>query len=73
MLDLVLENGNLITMNNDNDILLNKDVYIDAGKIIAIKETTNKEKIPDCRIRIDATNKYLLPGFINTHTHIFQT
>ena len=44
MLDLVLENGNLITMNNDNDILLNKDVYIDAGKIIAIKETRTRKK-----------------------------
>ena len=73
MLDLVLENGNLITMNNNNDILLNKDVYIDEGEIIAIKETTNKGKKPDCRKNIDVTNKYLLPGFINTHTHIFQT
>jgi len=73
MLDLVLENGNLITMNDNNDILFKKDIFINQGEIIAIKDTTNKRKKLDCRLKIDVTNKYLLPGFINTHTHIFQT
>ena len=72
MFDLVLKNGNLITMNNNDEILYNKDLFIKDGKIVAIKETSNKNKL-DCRKKYDVTHKYLLPGFINTHTHIFQT
>jgi len=73
MIDLVLENANLITMNANNDILLNKDIFINQGEIISIKDTTNKKKKPECRFKKNVTNKYLLPGFVNTHTHIFQT
>ena len=72
MFDLVLKNGNLITMNNNDEILYNKDLFIKDGKIVAIKGTSNKNEL-DCRKKYDVTHKYLLPGFINTHTHIFQT
>ena len=44
MIDLVLENANLITMNANNDILLKKDIFINHGEIISIKDTTNKKK-----------------------------
>ena len=57
MIDLVLENANLITMNANNDILLKKDIFINHGEIISIKDTTNKRKKPECRLRIDVTNK----------------
>ena len=72
MFDIILKNGNLITMNNNDEILYNKDLFIKDGKIVAIKETSNKKNL-DCINKYDVTNKYLLPGFINTHTHIFQT
>ena len=45
MFDLVLNNGNLITMNQNNDILCKKDIFIKDGKILAIKETSNKKNI----------------------------
>ena len=45
MFDLVLSKGNLITMNQNNDILYNKDIFIKDGKILAIKETSNKKNI----------------------------
>ena len=45
MFDLVLSNGNLITMNQNNDILYNKDIFIKDGKILAIKETKATRKI----------------------------
>jgi len=37
MFDLVLINGNLITMNQNNDILYNEDIFVKDGKILAIK------------------------------------
>ena len=45
MLDLVLSYGNLITINQNNDILFNEDIFIKDGKILAIKETSNKKNI----------------------------
>ena len=45
MFDIVLKNGNLITMNNNNEILYNKDIFIKDGKILAIKGTRNKKNI----------------------------
>ena len=45
MFDLVLSNGNLITMNQNNDILYNKDIFIKDGEILTIKETSNKKNI----------------------------
>ena len=37
MFDLVLSNGNLITMNQNNDILCKKDIFIKDGKILVKK------------------------------------
>ena len=45
MFDLVLSNGNLITMNQNNDILYNKDIFIKDGKILAIAETSNERNV----------------------------
>ena len=45
MFDLVLSNGYLITMNQNNNFLYNKDIFIKDGKILAIKETSNKKNI----------------------------
>ncbi|MBS3816550.1 MAG: amidohydrolase [Candidatus Thermoplasmatota archaeon] len=39
------------------------DVYIDEGKIKSISEEEDAEKV------IDASGKYLSPGFFNTHAH----
>jgi len=45
MFDLVLSIGNLITMNQNNDVLYKKDVFVKDGKILNIKETSNKKNI----------------------------
>ena len=45
MFDLVLINRNLITMSQNNDVLYKKDVFVKDGKILTIKETSNKKNI----------------------------
>ena len=55
----MLPQGNIIT-----------DIYIDGDSICAIGEAP-KSFMPD-RV-IDATDKLLVPGFINAHTHIYMT
>jgi cytosine/adenosine deaminase-related metal-dependent hydrolase len=57
-------------MKNDGaEIINNIDVLIKDNKIIKIAKNIkiNANKV------IDATNKYVLPGFINCHTHIPMT
>ena len=42
------------------------DVYIEQNRIVEIKKNSNK-KADEI---IDATNKVVMPGFVNSHTHV---
>jgi 5-methylthioadenosine/S-adenosylhomocysteine deaminase len=71
--DLVISGGTLITMDRDRSIVENGTIHIKDGKIIYLgAEEQDSQQLLDCR-RIDAKGKFIFPGFINTHTHIFQT
>ena len=63
----IIKNVNLISMDMERPkIQENMDVIIDENKIYEIGRNleTNVDKV------IDASNKVLMPGFINTHSHI---
>lgn len=67
--DCILCGDYILTMNENMDIILNGAIVISGNKIIDLgsKEIILKkyrsEKI------LDGSNRVLLPGFINTHTH----
>lgn len=67
--DYILCGDYILTMNENMDIILNGAIVISGNKIIDLgsKEVILKgyrsEKI------LDGSNRVLLPGFINTHTH----
>jgi hypothetical protein len=63
----LITNVNVIPMNQDT-ILVNKTVYIKGGIIQNIAESI---KIKDVEI-IDAKDKYLTPGLIDMHVHIWD-
>ena len=48
-----------------------QDILIE-GNIIAAIGPKLDEKFGDVKTHIDATNKLVFPGFINTHHHLFQ-
>jgi 5-methylthioadenosine/S-adenosylhomocysteine deaminase len=56
-------------MNNRNEILNSCDIGIEKGIITKIGKSLkgDAEKI------IDGTDKYVLPGFVNCHTHVYQS
>lgn len=67
-MNILIKNCNLISMDKSREkIEYGIDILIRENKIKQIGKNINTscaEKI------IDATNKYVLPGFINTHSHI---
>ena len=69
-MQILIKNCNLISMDENRekieygmDILINEDKIKQIDKNIDISNNTNIKVI-------DSTNKYVLPGLINTHSHI---
>lgn len=64
---MLIKNGNVVIFENDDVKVKKVDIKIEGDKIEKIEEeidAENNEKV------IDATNKIVMPGLINTHAHI---
>ena len=71
MSSLLIKNAAaIITCNDNDDILYNADMYIKNGEIIKIGSLNNDLKAD--RV-YDMEGKYVFPGLINTHHHLYQT
>lgn len=58
----------IITMNDNNDVLLNENLLVEDNKIEYIgTDLREADKI------IDASSMYVYPGLVNTHHHLYQT
>lgn len=63
---ILIKNGKVLLLKNDDIVIENKDILIENGKIVKIEINIqdNADKI------IDAQNHIVMPGLINTHAHI---
>ncbi|MCH9652311.1 MAG: amidohydrolase family protein [Planctomycetes bacterium] len=66
--NLLLKNGTVITVTGE--ILKNTSILVKKGKISAIGKTF---LVPTNVVEIDATGLYVMPGIIDTHSHIMIT
>ena len=63
-------NVNVIPMDRER-VLQNQTVIVRDGKITDIGDTA-KIKVPKDAVRIDGRGKYLIPGLMDMHTHLFS-
>jgi len=58
----------IVTQNPKREILKNNSIYIEGNKIVEIGKLKTKADIT-----IDGTNKIVIPGLVNAHTHVAMT
>ncbi|MET0968955.1 MAG: amidohydrolase [Tardiphaga sp.] len=69
MTRIAIEHGLVLTMDGANRIIADGRVVVDGRDIVAVGPCS-AEPFPDCDETIDATGKIVLPGLINSHTHL---
>ncbi len=72
MYDLLIKNAHVVTVNAQREIIFPGAVAITGDTIQAVGKTGDFEGVEARRV-IDATGSAVFPGFINTHTHLFQS
>ncbi len=71
--DTIIENGLLLTINNENEILPDSSIVISEDRIIDIDNAKKISSLYEAKNYINAEQKIVMPGFINTHTHSGMT
>ncbi len=70
---LLVSGGHVLTMDADSTVLEDGAVAITGERIVAVGSAAElAARYPDARV-LDATGKAVLPGLINTHTHVPMT
>ena len=64
-MSILIKNGFIVSQNKNRDIYVG-DIYIEGNKIVEIGKNLSYE----AEHKIDATNNIIIPGLINTHTHV---
>jgi 5-methylthioadenosine/S-adenosylhomocysteine deaminase len=70
LLDTLIINGIIVTVNPDFDILDNGWIGIKDGEILFIQKHVPAEVIPNSIETFDASGGIVMPGLVNTHTHL---
>ncbi len=70
--DLLIKNATVLTMNEDRTVFDQGLVAVKGNKIVAV---TNGKDVEDYQAKttIDADGDIVMPGLINTHTHVSMT
>ncbi|MCD6483547.1 MAG: amidohydrolase [Candidatus Odinarchaeota archaeon] len=72
MVDLLIKNGYVITVDEKRRIIKNGAVAIDGNKIVDVGKTDDLIKKYKADEVIDAKDKIVMPGLIDTHVHLAQ-
>ncbi len=70
MTDLLVTNGRILTQNADREIIESGAVAVSGDRISAVGPATELEGRLDPATVIDADGGAVIPGLINSHTHV---
>jgi 5-methylthioadenosine/S-adenosylhomocysteine deaminase len=68
--DLIISGGTIVTMNQERRLIENGAVAIQKSEIVAVGTSGEIARKFLAKQTINAQNKVVIPGLINTHTHI---
>ncbi|KAM3091251.1 amidohydrolase family protein [Phormidesmis sp. 146-12] len=72
-MDRLLTGATVITMNPGREVLEDAAILVRHDRILDIGNTTELvAKYPDAD-QLDCSDRTIIPGMVNTHTHLFQT
>ncbi|MGG1659913.1 amidohydrolase family protein [Brevibacillus sp. NRS-1366] len=69
MIDLLLANGVVVTMDKERRVLPDGAVAIDKGRIVEVGPTAALQRTYEAKRVIDCNHHCILPGFIDAHGH----
>lgn len=70
--DILIKNALIVTIDNDERIFDNGSILISGNKIVAIGDAGIEQDYSPVKT-IDAKGNIVMPGLINSHTHIAMT
>jgi 5-methylthioadenosine/S-adenosylhomocysteine deaminase len=71
--DFLLTGGSVVTMNEAYDLFMDGAVAIRDDKIVAVGTAESLAARFEAAETIDCTNKAIIPGLVNAHTHVPMT
>ena len=72
-MSFILADAWLITMNKGREVLEAASVCVEKDRIVAVSTRQDLEqRFPAAEI-VDCNGRIVMPGMVNTHTHLFQT
>lgn len=69
----ILADGWLITMNLQREVLERGSVCFEGDRIVGVGTRAQLERTHPQAEVVDCSGKIIMPGMVNTHTHLFQT
>jgi 5-methylthioadenosine/S-adenosylhomocysteine deaminase len=69
-IDFLITGGTVVTMDESRRVIENGAVAVDKGKIVAVGNAFEIGKLYRSPRTINAQGKAVIPGLINTHTHV---
>ena len=71
--DLVIHNGTIVTVNKLFEIFPDGLLCIKGGKLKRVEALARNSSLPPAAETIDARGGLIMPGLVNTHTHLPMT
>ena len=73
MANILIKNGSIVTVDDEQQVYRRGYVFIEDDRIIAVNAGDAPVRYQKADIVIDASYMAVMPGMVNAHTHLFQT